>query len=281
MSGVVALHDVESPRPAAGLLVVNCVAEPQVGARLRDSVRDSGTVRTVRTLEDVAQILHSSREPVDVVVLPARDVALRDSTDFVRGVAKSFPDVALVAYCGLGTQHSTEIRNLALAGVHHFFFAGEYDRTTLRAVLFSARQQCASDRVLEALTGVLNDILLPLVRACLARPSDLRTVRDLVNAVGLHRKTLYNYCRQGGLTGPAELMAWVRLALFAHLMSRSGRTIESIADDLEFASPTALRNMMKRYTGLTAGEVRAAGGLACVIASLDSRLGKKKHLHLV
>ncbi len=281
MAGAVALHEVVSPPSPDGLLIVTCVAEAQVCARLRDSVRDRGVVRTVRTLDDVAQILYSSHEAVDVVVLPARDVALRDSAGFVRDVSKSFPDVALVAYCGLGSQYSSDIRNLAIAGVHHFFFGGEQDRTTLRSVLLSARQECASDRVLVALTGVLNDVLLPLARACLARPTEVRSVHDLVDALGLHRKTLYNYCRQGGFSGPAELMAWVRLALFAHLMTRSGRTIESIANELEFASPTALRNMVKRYTGRTAGEIRVTGGMACVIASLNLRLGKNRELHLV
>jgi AraC-like DNA-binding protein len=263
------------------LLVVTCVADAQVCARLRDSVRDRGEVRVVRTLDDISRLLRSTHERIDIVVVPPRDVTLREAAGFVRETAKHFPDVALVAYCNTGSEHGADIRTLAVAGVHHFFFAGEQSRIVLRAVLVSARRECAGECVTAALTSVLNEILLPIVETCLARPSETRTVGDLVNALGLHRKTLYNHCRQGGLSGPAELIAWSRLALVAYLLAKSGRTVESIADELEFASVTSLRNMMKRYTGCTAGEVRSAGGLPCVIAALQKRLATTAQLHLV
>lgn len=37
---------------------------------------------------------------------------------------------------------------------------------------------------------------------------------------------------------------------------------------LDFPSDTSLRNMMKRYTGLKASEVRERGGAQCVVAAL-------------
>jgi hypothetical protein len=74
------------------------------------------------------------------------------------------------------------------------------------------------------------------------------------------------------------------LALVAHLLETTGCTIETIANELAFPSDTALRNTMKRYTGRRAGDIRCAGGMACVIAALVERLHEEvptRELHLV
>ena len=131
------------------------------------------------------------------------------------------------------------------------------------------------------LAAVLDESVLPIVEACLARPAATRTVNDLVDTIGLHRKTLYNHCLRSRLSGPAELIAWSRLALVAYLLGRTGRTVESIAEELDFASPSSLRNMMKRYTGLTASGVRAGGGLPCVMLALAGRVATSAPLHVV
>jgi AraC-like DNA-binding protein len=248
---------------------------------MREALRGRGSVRVVDTLDDVSTILQSSAEHVDVVVVPPRDIVLREAVGFVRSAIRLFPDTALVAYCSTAPEFSADIRMLAVAGVHHFYFAGERSCVALQSVLTTARRECAADRVMAMMASVLSDALVPIAEACLARPSDVCTVGDLVNALGLHRKTLYCRCRREGFTGPAELLAWSRLALVAYLLAHSGRTIESVADELEFASVTSLRNMMKRYTGQRASDVRAAGGVNCVVAALKRRLATRRALHLV
>ncbi|HEY4219307.1 MAG TPA: AraC family transcriptional regulator [Gemmatimonadaceae bacterium] len=250
-------------------------------ARLRDAVRGRGELRAVRTLADIADFLRRSTERTDVVVVPSVDVTRRDATGFVRETAKAFPDVALVAYCCAGFEHGSEIRALALAGVHHFFFAGEESRSVLRSTLASARRECASARVLSELAGVLDERLLPIVEESLRRPADVHTVADLANAIGLHRKTLYDQCVRSGLRGPADLITWVRLALVGYLLGRTGRTVESIADELDFASSSALRNLLRRHVGLTGREIRANGGLACVISALQKHLAERPRMHVV
>jgi len=48
-------------------------------------------------------------------------------------------------------------------------------------------------------------------------------------------------------------------------------TIERIAIELGYASDTALRNTIKRYTGQRAGQIRNAGGVDAVVAALEAR----------
>lgn len=281
MSGVVALQQGALPRAGSELLLVTCVADAHVCAHMREALRGRGTVRVVRTLDEVSAILRTSPVNVDVVVVPSRDVALREAVGFVREVVRSFPNTALVAYCSPAPEHSLDIRNLALAGIHHFYFAGERSPVALRSLLNAARRECAADGVMSVLRSALTDETAPIAEACVVRPSQIRAVADLVSALGLHRKTLYHRCRKAGFTGPAELMAWSRLALAAQLLAHSGRTIESVADELEFASVTSLRNMMKRYTGQRASDVRYNGGANCVVVALERRLAARRRLHLV
>jgi AraC-like DNA-binding protein len=97
-------------------------------------------------------------------------------------------------------------------------------------------------------------------------------VADVADALGYHRKTLVNHCAQVAFVPPHELLSWCRLAVAGELMATSRRTIEAIANQLDFSSDTGLRNMMKRYTGLKASEVREGGGARCVVAALRRAL---------
>jgi AraC-like DNA-binding protein len=105
----------------------------------------------------------------------------------------------------------------------------------------------------------------------LARPDAIKTLPDLAAALGVHRKTLFNHCRKAGFLAPAELVAWARLAMVAYMLETTACTIERIAIDLGYASDTALRNTIKRYTGQRAGQIRNAGGVDRVIRELDER----------
>ena len=65
-----------------------------------------------------------------------------------------------------------------------------------------------------------------------------------------------------GCPTPRALRTWCRLFVAGRLLEEPGRTVESIALQLEFDSTTGLRNALKRYTGHGASAIRAAGGEA-------------------
>ncbi len=93
----------------------------------------------------------------------------------------------------------------------------------------------------------------------------------LAAALGVHRKTLFNHCRRARFLPPAELVAWARLAMVAYMLETTGCTIERIGIELGYASDTALRNTIKRYTGQRAGQIRDAGAVEQVIRALEER----------
>jgi AraC-like DNA-binding protein len=141
--------------------------------------------------------------------------------------------------------------------------------TALRDVLAMARQASVGEVVASALTPLVPERVWPFVRHVTAHPAESQRVAGVARALGHHRKTLVNHCAQAGLPSPQELLAWCRLAVIGHLLGTSKCTIEAISQQLDFPSDTALRNLVKRYVGMKASEVRAGGGLPVVVAAFE------------
>ncbi len=281
MASALALHEVVVPAPGIPC-VLSCVTDPHFRACLSDATRGRGSLRFVQTFGELITALRTSTIYTNAVVVPPRDSTGREATSAVREIAAQFPRIAVIAYCRSGVENSADIRGLAIAGVHEFLFAGEDSRLSIRAALDGAERECASELVMSVLARVLPPKVHPMAEACLARPGSVTNVEQLASATGLHRKTLYNHCVSAGAPPPAELVTWCRLGLVAHMLSQSGRTVESLANEYEFASPTALRNVLKRYSGLRASDIRGSGGVECIVRALEDKLAKiRPQLHVM
>lgn len=121
--------------------------------------------------------------------------------------------------------------------------------------------------------------LRPIVRLALTRSAAPLAVTELARALGLHRKTLWSQCRRAGVDSVQVLMMWCRLIAVSHALRTRGESVERIANEMEFASPTALRNATRRYLGVTPTALRAAGGetLACHGFSRWLRSARARH----
>lgn len=71
-------------------------------------------------------------------------------------------------------------------------------------------------------------------------------------------------------------MVWCRLAMVAHMLERTGATVESIALTLNFPSHTSLRNQIKRKTGRTATAIRREGGLDVVVEAMRRQIARAR-----
>jgi AraC-like DNA-binding protein len=266
--------------PRAGEIlgnVIACELDQQQRARVLDAFRGRVDVHFVDALTEIATVLRSTIEDVDIIVLPAVDRPGTEGTveRVVREIVVQRPRVAIVAYCPPGARYSSEIRALTAAGVHEFVFAGIDDQgTAFRTVLAKARRGCAADWVMNQLRPVVPARLHRLLEAILAHPDRVVSIPTLAGELGVHRKTLFNWCERAAFLPPAELLAWARLALVAYHLESTGCTVETIALELAYPSDTALRNTIKRYTGLRASDIRSRGGVACVLDALGRRVMK-------
>lgn len=275
MSGGAALLTV--PRIATDeRVVVACPHTTTQRARLIDAFRGRATPRFVASPDDVLETLRSRIDAVDVVILPATENSA-DVERVVRVIAEQWPRVPILAYCDSPARCATSIRTLTAAGVHQFLFAGMSDSgIVFRDVLAAARRGCAADWIMTRLAPHVPARLRRFVEAVLSNPERVTTVPALAAELGVHRKTLFNWCENARFVPPGELIAWARLALVGFHLERTGCTVETIALDLAYPSDTTLRNTIKRYTGRRAQEVRDGGGLDLVIDAFARRIAEQR-----
>lgn len=237
-------------------------------ARLMAALRGQYALQFADRGYELLALVKGEQSSVAGVMLEMRDADGRSTCDIVTQIALSELSPPVLAYCRAGGEHTGEIRKFVLAGVRELVFEGVDDMgVALRSVLSSAQQAQVGERVANTLLTALPPILGPFVRYVTAHPETQRVI-DVANALGYNRKTLVNHCAQAAAPPPQELLAWCRLAVVAELLCTTPRTIESIGLQLDFPSDTALRNMMKRYTGLRASDVRVRGGMRCVMDAL-------------
>jgi AraC-like DNA-binding protein len=245
--------------------------------RIATAVRGHAAVRFVGTTAELLAELDDARALPTALIIEPHDADARPTAGIVRQVAHAHPELPIVGYCHAGYEHSREILELATAGAHELLFHGIDDSgVALRGVLTSASQACAATQVMRAIASDIPPVLLPLFEFCLAYPERATSVQAVAHVLGVHRKTLVNYCAQASLPPPGAILAWCRLLLVGHFLEMPSRTVEGIALRVEFASATALRNMLRRYTGLRPQQVREHGGLRCVVDAFRRSLAEKR-----
>lgn len=250
-------------------------------ARVTDALRGRATFEFSDSVGGVLDALRATIDIVDVVILPAQapDAPVER---LIAEITRQWPQTAVVVYCDATTRYSADLRALTVAGADHFVIFGVTDEgATLREALAAARRSCAAEWLMERLSPMMPVQVHRMAEAVLAHPDRVTTVPALAQELGVHRKTLFNWCERTGFLSPAEIVAWCRLLLVAFYLANSGCTVERISLDLGYPSDNTLRNTMKRYTGLRASDVRANGGVGAVLDALRRRLdGSRQVLHL-
>jgi AraC-like DNA-binding protein len=247
-----------------------------------DAFRSHAELSFFETFEELFEALRARVEAPDVVIVPTQDTEGRSVAERVREMAAERPMTAIVAYCPPGHQYSADVRALTAAGAHQIVLAGITDEgIAFRSLLTEARRVCAGEIVMRQLEPVVPALLHRVAEAIVSRPSEITSLPELTRHLRVHRRTLFNWCKRAGPLPPAELLVWCRLALVGHHLVNSGCTVETISVDMGFPSDNALRNALKRYTGLTATGIRRRGGTDAVVAALRRRLTGAATLHVV
>lgn len=256
-----------------GPQVVGYVANPKERARVTGALRGWALALWVGSLAELPERVREASPPPLAAIVAPHDTSGGNASTVIRQLLRTCPDTPVIAHCHTGVTESVDIRTMSEAGVHEFMFVGVDDAgMAIRSVIASAQRACAAARVSAALTPLLPERLAHIAHACLMHPEKGRTVAGLAAVLGVHRKTLLNQCAHVGGPAPSELIGWCRLMLAAHLQAATGQTVEWVALELNYPSATALRNAMKRYTGLRARQVLDRGGLATVLQAFVKRL---------
>lgn len=254
-------------------LVALVVLDPADRWRLIDIFRDRAIISFVRTVAELREQLEAAEISHDVaaVLVEPFDVDGAFSAPVVARHRSRLVGVPIIAYCVKGIEHSQELLALARAGIDEVVFHGdELSRLTLGEALAAASQSSAAADVLAVVGPELGPGAEPFVAHTLYHAGADFDVPSLATAFGVNHATLLRRFRRLGLPAPGPFIMWCRLFLAGYLLQDGTRAVEDVVLALGFSSPSAFRNLTKRYTGMRPLELRAAGGLTAVLRAFLS-----------
>jgi AraC-like DNA-binding protein len=198
-----------------------------------------------------------------VVLAPLEDADGDDTLPLIEHLVHRRQPTAVVGMVSRQLRDSDDLLRLARAGVHTLLF-DEDRRTplTVRRALLVASTRCRNETLWSDVAPITPGRVRPLVAYGLKHAHEALTVDTVARALGLHRKTLAERCMLSRSLPPQLMLGWCRMMAAAVLLEDRGRLVDHIALELDFASGTAFRNQLKRYTGLKPVELRARGPLA-------------------
>lgn len=251
--------------------IVVLVQSARARARIASVLDASTRVTMTSTLDELRSAVRASRETLTVVA-EARDAMGMTTVPFLRELAEHSPAVAIIGYCA-ADRTSRDLLDLANAGIDELVQENIDDvGIALKAAYAGSTESCAARAVRRELEGTMPADLKPMGDYCLQFPRDDHSVEGLARAVGVDRKTLLNHCHRHGFPPPGATAMWCRLLLAAALLESTRASVEFVANQLDFASPSAFRNACRRYTSERPSTWRTAGGLRRVAELLKQAL---------
>ena len=246
-----------SPRAAVYRPRVAVCVDAARRRRLTDALGASFCIEIHESFQALEGALTTGAPPAMVVIGVHDERGSRVSTR-VTGMAgrdnPALPRVVLYA-------SPDELRAGAMAtpGVSEVIIADETDRPEmLRVLARRSMMMNAVERVAATLRERLSGGVLAIAEAAVRNPG-CHTVQALAARIGVHRQTLPMWCRGATPLSAEELIVWSRLLLLGAALEETGYSVATLAAELRFSSDVGLRNQVKRYTGVTTQEVRAAG----------------------
>jgi AraC-like DNA-binding protein len=173
-----------------------------------------------------------------------------------------FPSLPLLIYTELAPATAAVLLQLGRAGIRRVVFQRFEDApASLRSALQAELEQSASQQVMQALNGVLQELPRELLRALeemLHAGEETPTVTTLAQRAQLTRRTCERWFTKLGLPSPRMVMMLTRL-LYAHrLLLDPGYTVEDVALKLGYSKTKTLQMHLREVFGVTAGELRVS-----------------------
>lgn len=233
----------------------------EVPSWLADGAPHGSPVACYPLIDDAREIL--DRAESVVVLSPLEDAEGDDTIPLIEHLVHRRHPTAVVGLISRQHRDADDLLRLARSGVHALLF--DEDRRaplTVRRALLEAATRCRNHSLWNEVESITPVRVKPIVAFGLSHAQEALTVDAAARALGLHRKTLAERCMLSSSLPPQVMLGWCRMMAAAALLEDRGRLVDHVALELDFASGTAFRNQLKRYTGLTPGELRALGPVA-------------------
>jgi AraC-like DNA-binding protein len=239
----------------------------QEHGRLASALTGAATVVAAESLQDAHPLLEHAETRVCVVCVEARAAAR--SIGAIRELAERFPGLAVVAYCDVHELDRQALISTVRSGATDLIFRGIDDgQAVARHVLAHAVRRTHASALFDELAPRMPAGLRPFLQHGLQHPAAADALDETAAVFALARRTLAKRLLRLGAPSPRRFFTWTRLLLAGALLADPGRTLQSVALELQLDSGTSLRHLLRRYAGLgragsvSRGRIRGALGSA-------------------
>ena len=210
-----------------------------------------------------------SGESIDGCVVDADHPGRDEAGAEIEAIRRKYPSLAIIAYADVTGE--LEYYDLGELGVDGVLRADQRDAAKIRDLVDQAMAANSAIRVAKKLEVRFGTLGSRAVAWSIEHARSEPSVEQCAAAMGRAPRGLVSALHRDGLPGPQTLLLWGRLLRAGAYLGRDGRTVEETAFLLGYSTASSLARAMKKNTGLTASQIAAHGGLACVQAVLFAR----------
>jgi AraC-like DNA-binding protein len=250
-------HSMRFRTPVPDVLVAISLP-PSLIAPICSIVGDRADVRAVSQIADAVHQLDGEMSSCLLLAVPSDEQATQ--TAALHRLRGAYPHVPAVALFSPRVSSYRAALQLGASGVTELVTV---DPLPAPEDLLSSLSRCHADgiavRVWRHAALEMPEALVPVLKAAIRLAHEPLTTVRLAAATGMHERSLRKYCESARLPSPQWLIGWARLLIAGYYLDEPGRSVVSVAEMLAFPSTCALRNQLRRYTGLAPSTLRARG----------------------
>ena len=233
-------------------------------ARLSDALAGDHDLRPVETWAELLRALFTA--PISACIVDIYGPGRTISPERIGRLRLRRPDLAIVVYSDFSRNRLDPFK-LGMRGIDAVIDAGDDDPDVIREAV---ARSCASARARSLATdleGHLPALLVEALRWAVENASARSSAGALARELGMSQGRLARQLRSLEAPPARALLLWGRLLHAAHLLD-DGRTVESTALALGYASGSGLHRAFHRRLGFPPGDVSVRGGLGPVVDAL-------------
>jgi AraC-like DNA-binding protein len=240
--------------------------------RLRQIIPPNSNVQPYQ--DEIGLLAAIARGGIALTVVEAGGPKHPIAARVMRRVHEAFPQHPLVAWCDVRTIRTSELLDVARAGVQDIV-RHDYDelKYTFARIFASATQRAAGVAIVGRLRDVIPDALVPVFEFAIEHADEHLELEALAAVFGVSRRTLHVRLKKSGLPPTRAFLTWSRLLVASALLDQPGHTLGSVSGQLGFADDHHLGTTLRRYTGAGVAAMRNHGVLDAALIAFRATVG--------
>jgi AraC-like DNA-binding protein len=240
-------------------------------AHLERSLKSRASIAFCDRVDSLIQLAEAG--PLSAVVTELRDIEGVTTGQTIAQIRERFPTLPIVIFVSLEASdvhelaHVPELRATAVVIRAYDDLAAE-----VLAAIRTVPEHPAEVKILETVHRHAPRGLVTLFDFLAHAAVHPITVEQASKGVRVPRSTLNDQLERANLPPMERLIGWMRLLHAAWKLDGNGCTVDSVANELQFKSGSALRHMVKRYTGRTPSEIWSIGGFTYLLSQFERAL---------